>query len=41
MLEDADKAFSLATLQCTMNIDESFLQDEKREETDNETNIFL
>ncbi len=41
MLEDADMAFSLATIQCSMDIDESFLQDEKKEETEDETNIFL
>ena len=41
MLEDADLAFSLATVQCSMDIDESFLQDEKKEETEDETNIFL
>lgn len=41
MLEDADMAFSMATVQCSMNIDESFLHEEKKEETDDETNIFL
>lgn len=41
MLEDADMAFSLATAQCSMNIEESFSQDEKTEETDDETNIIL
>ncbi len=41
MLDDADMAFSMATVQCSMNIDESFLQEEKKEETDDETNIFL
>lgn len=41
MLEDADMAFSMATVQCSMNIEESFSQDEKTEETENETNIIL
>lgn len=41
MLEDADMAFSMATVQCSMNIEESFSLDEKTEETDDETNIIL
>ena len=41
MLEDADMAFSLATVQCSMDIEESFSQGEKIEETDDETNIIL
>ena len=41
MLDDADMAFSMATMQCSMNIEESFLQEEKNEETDDETNIIL
>lgn len=41
MLNDADMAFSLATVQCSMNIEESFLQEEVIEKTDDETNIFL
>ncbi len=41
MLEDADMAFSLATVQCSMDIEDSFSQGEKTEETDDETNIIL
>ena len=41
MLQEADMAFSLATVQCSMNIEESFLQEEVIEKTDDETNIFL
>ena len=41
MLEDADMAFSMATVQCSMNIDDSFWQEEDMEETDDETYIIL
>ena len=41
MLEDADMAFSMATVQCSMNIDDSFWQEEEMEETDDETYIIL
>jgi len=39
--DEADRAFSLATAQCSMDIGESFTQDKKQEETDYEANIFL
>ena len=41
MLENADMAFSMATVQCSMNIDDSFWQEEEMEETDDETYIIL
>lgn len=41
LLDDADNAFAQATIQCAMDINESFLQDETFEETDHETNIVI
>jgi hypothetical protein len=41
LLDDADKAFWQATVQCAMDIEETFLQDEKQEETEYETEIVI
>jgi hypothetical protein len=38
---DADKAFWQATVQCAMDIEETFLQDEEQEETEYETEIVI
>lgn len=41
LLDDADKAFWQATVQCAMDIEETFLQDEEQEETEYETEIVI
>ena len=41
LLDEADMAFSQATIRCAIDIEESIPQSEEQEETDNETNIFI
>ena len=41
LLDEADVAFSQATVRCTMDIEKTFSHDEEPEETDYETNIII
>lgn len=41
LLDEADMAFSQATVQCAIDIEESIPQSEEQEETDCETNIII
>ena len=41
LLDEADMAFSQATVQCAIDIEESIPQSEEQEETDSETNIII
>jgi hypothetical protein len=41
LLDEADMAFSQATVRCAIDIEESIPQSEEQEETDNETNIII
>lgn len=41
LLDEADMAFSQATLQCAIDIEESIPQSEEQEGTDSETNIII
>jgi hypothetical protein len=41
LLDEADMAFSQATVRCAIDIEKSIPQSEEQEETDNETNIII
>ena len=41
LLDEADRAFSQATVQCAIDIEESIPQSEEQEGTDSETNIII
>lgn len=41
LLDEADMAFSQATVRCAIDIEERIPQSEEQEETDNETNIII
>ena len=41
LLDEADMAFSQATVRCAIDIEEGIPQSEEQEETDNETNIII